>query len=246
MPRSSASSATAGVGSTPAEHRVPAGRDDPAANASSSSGAGAARVAADEDAPAAAPERGRLAELLDELDGQVLAHDAANTVGAEVAPHAGTLTLGELRRFAGFVQAGLLALDLARVAREEPSRLSGTRRLGSASTSARAIPCRTAPACPLGPPPVTRTRRSNVPSTPATLNGASAAIRWVWRGKYSSIVRPLIQVAPSPGRRITRATEVLRLPVPRYWAGRCSSQPFESSSGSGSGACASCGCFGPA
>src|SRR5689334_21360358 len=39
------------------------------------------------------------------------------------------------------------------------------------------------------------------------------------RGKYSSMVLPLIQVAPSPGRRITRATEVLRLPVPRYWAG---------------------------
>src|SRR5689334_24209045 len=38
------------------------------------------------------------------------------------------------------------------------------------------------------------------------------------RGKYSSSVRPLIQVVPSPGRRITRATDVLRLPVPLYCA----------------------------
>ena len=33
-----------------------------------------------------------------------------------------------------------------------------------------------------------------------------------------SIVFPLILIEPSPGRRITRATEVLRLPVPRYSA----------------------------
>src|SRR5205085_11617684 len=76
----------------------------------------------------------------------------------------------------------------------------------------------TAPAWPLGPPPCTRTRRSYVPSAPATLSGASASIRCAARGKYWSIVRPLIQVAPSPGRRITRATEVFRLPVPRYCA----------------------------
>src|SRR5690349_5807402 len=31
--------------------------------------------------------------------------------------------------------------------------------------------------------------------------------------------RPLIHVFPSPGRRITRATDVFRLPVPRYCAG---------------------------
>src|SRR5205085_6216540 len=100
----------------------------------------------------------------------------------------------------------------------KPARLSGTRRFGSASTRARAIPCRTAPAWPLGPPPCTRTRRSYVPSAPATLSGASASIRCAARGKYWSIVRPLIHVLPSPGRRITRATDVFRLPVPRYWA----------------------------
>src|SRR5881394_893943 len=101
----------------------------------------------------------------------------------------------------------------------KPARLSGSRRFGSASTSARAIPWRTAPACPLGPPPWTRTRTSNVPSTPATFSGESASSRCVRRGKYCSTVRPLNQVPPSPGRRITRATDVLRLPVPWYWAG---------------------------
>src|SRR6184192_3452959 len=89
---------------------------------------------------------------------------------------------------------------------------------GSASTSALAIPCRTAPAWPLGPPPCTRTRRSYVPSAPATLSGASASIRCTARGKYCSIVRPLNHVAPSPGRRMTRATDVFRFPVPWYCA----------------------------
>src|SRR5947209_3241389 len=38
------------------------------------------------------------------------------------------------------------------------------------------------------------------------------------RGKYSSSDRPLIHQLPSPGRRMTRATEVFRLPVPWYVA----------------------------
>src|SRR5687767_11411236 len=59
---------------------------------------------------------------------------------------------------------------------------------------------------------------SKRPSMPATRSGAVATVRSAWRGKYSSSERPLIHVAPSPGRRITRATEVLRLPVPRYCA----------------------------
>src|SRR5256885_11283253 len=96
---------------------------------------------------------------------------------------------------------------------------------GSASTSARAIPCLTAPAWPLGPPPWTRTRTSKVPSTPATFSGASASSRCAARGKYSSIVRPLNQVVPSPGFRITRATDVLRLPVPRYCANSLIGRP---------------------
>src|SRR3954453_18989207 len=81
------------------------------------------------------------------------------------------------------------------------------------------MPWRTAPAWPLGPPPCTRTRTSYVPSTPEIRSGAITIERWSARGKYSSSGRPLNHVAPSPGRRITRATEVLRLPVPWYWAG---------------------------
>src|SRR5262245_42103935 len=81
------------------------------------------------------------------------------------------------------------------------------------------MPWRTAPACPDGPPPCTRTRRSYWPSSSVSFSGAFTITRWTSRGKYSSIVRPLTQVLPSPGRRITRASEVVRLPVARYWAG---------------------------
>ena len=55
-----------------------------------------------------------------------------------------------------------------------------------------------------------------VTPAPASLSGAITVVRCVARGKYSSIVRPLIHVVPSPGRRMTRATDVLRFPVPRY------------------------------
>src|SRR6185437_1633925 len=77
----------------------------------------------------------------------------------------------------------------------------------------------TAPACPDGPPPCTRTRRSYWFESSVTSSGAITALRCSRRGKYWSSVLPLIQVLPSPGRRITRATDVLRLPVPRYCAG---------------------------
>src|SRR3954447_6473812 len=100
----------------------------------------------------------------------------------------------------------------------KPARLSGKRSSGSASTSARAMPWRTAPAWPLGPPPCTRTRTSYVPSTPEIRSGAITIERWSARGKCSSSGRPLNHVAPSPGRRITRATDVLRFPVPWYCA----------------------------
>src|SRR5207245_175922 len=64
----------------------------------------------------------------------------------------------------------------------------------------------------------TRSAVTNSPTMPPTFSGYVALVRQMLRGKYSSSVRPLTQVAPSPGRRITRATDVLRLPVPRYWA----------------------------
>ena len=84
-PRSSASSATAGVGSTPPSTAMPPAGHDAARERLLELDAGGARVAADEDAAAARPQRDGLAELLDELGRQALADDPAHTVGAEVA-----------------------------------------------------------------------------------------------------------------------------------------------------------------
>ena len=85
-PRSSAASATAGVGSTPPSTASPPAETTPRANACLELGARAARVAPDEDASRAAPERRRAAEPLDEVGREELADDAADAVGPEVAP----------------------------------------------------------------------------------------------------------------------------------------------------------------
>ena len=89
-------------------------------------------VAADEHTPAAGPQRRGLADLLDEVGRQVDADDPADPIGPEVA--AGTchakLTLGELRRFARLVKAGLLALHDPGVAREEALALERDAHLG--------------------------------------------------------------------------------------------------------------------
>ena len=71
------------------EHRGAAGGRDAARERLLELDAGGARVAPDEDAAAAGPERDGLAELLDELGRQALADDAADTVGAEVATRHG-------------------------------------------------------------------------------------------------------------------------------------------------------------
>ena len=84
-PRSSARSATAGVGSTPASTAFPPAATTPRANASSSSGPDARVSRPTKTRPPAAPERRSLAEPLDELDGQILPDDPANTVRAEEA-----------------------------------------------------------------------------------------------------------------------------------------------------------------
>src|SRR5205807_9661115 len=203
---------------------VAAGRCDPARKRRLELDAGRARIAPDEDTAAPGPQRCGAAEPFDELGRQVLADNATDAVRAEVLTGHCYLFLncGALRALCSpaFLRSTIRA---SRV--RNPARLSGTRSSGSASTSARAMPCLTAPAWPLGPPPCTRTRRSYVPSAPATRSGASASIRWVARGKYSSIVRPLNQVAPSPGRRMTRATDVFRFPVPRYCARSAISDP---------------------
>ena len=72
-------------------------------------------------ATAAGPERRGLAEPLDEVDGQILADDARTPSVPKYRRKPG-LSLGELRRLAGLVETGFLALDDAGVAGENPSR----------------------------------------------------------------------------------------------------------------------------
>ncbi len=68
------------------DHRRSAGRGHAARKRLLELLAGATGVAADEDAPAARPERRGLAEPLEQLGRDELANDPADTVGAEVGP----------------------------------------------------------------------------------------------------------------------------------------------------------------
>ena len=83
-----------------ADDRDPACRDDPLDDGLLERRAGAARVAADEDAPAARPGGRRTAEPLDEIEGERLADDAANAIGAEVSASHGVRRRGGEREHA--------------------------------------------------------------------------------------------------------------------------------------------------
>ena len=128
-PRSSASSATAGVGNTPASTAFPPADATPRPNASSSSGPD--------------PRVSRPTKTRPRPDQSAEARPSRSTSsGVRSSPtiprtpsvpkylRAKGLALGELRRFAGLVEAGLLALDLARVAREEALALERDAQLG--------------------------------------------------------------------------------------------------------------------
>src|SRR5436190_7156282 len=65
----------------------------------------------------------------------------------------------------------------------KPCSLSFLRCLSSASTSARAIPRRNAPACPVSPPPTTRAFTSNAPSVSVAVNGCWMCETSEGRGK---------------------------------------------------------------
>jgi hypothetical protein len=145
--------------------------------------------------------------------------------------------LGELRRLARLVQAGLLALDLRASRVRKPSRLSGTRSSGSASTSARAMPWRTRPAWPVGH---RRGRGRGGRTCPRAGDlERRERDRAVRRPREVLLDRAAVEPRrPSPGRRITRATEVLRLPVPRYCATSLIAQLQRLRR------CGSCGCSG--
>ena len=71
------------------EDRAAAGRDDSRGERLLELGARGARVAADEDPPAAGPQRGGAPEPLDEVCGEDVADDPTHAVRAEVAPRHG-------------------------------------------------------------------------------------------------------------------------------------------------------------
>jgi len=64
-----------------------------------------------------------------------------------------------------------------------PAFFSVERSASSKRTSARAIPWRTAPACPVGPPPPTRMSTSNWPKVFVSWSGWAMIMRSVSRGK---------------------------------------------------------------
>src|SRR5579884_1492940 len=130
-PRSSASSATAGVGSTPPSRQSPPAETTPRANASSSSTPDA-RVSrptntllAPVQSAAARPSRSTSSDV-----SRSPTIPRTPSVPKYLRAMRRVLPLAELRRLACLVQAGLLALDLARVAREEARPLERHPELG--------------------------------------------------------------------------------------------------------------------
>src|SRR5579884_1186438 len=95
-----------------------------------------------------------------------------------------------------------------------PSDFSFLRSSALNCIKARAIPSFTASACPLQPPPETLAITLNVAADSVETSGCFADTRWVSVTKYCSIGRPLTLNSPLPGRKKTRATAVLRRPVP--------------------------------
>ena len=79
--------------------------------------------------------------------------------------------LGELEAAARLRLAVLLALDHARIACQESAAFSVGRSAGSKRVSARLMPCRSAPAWPERPPPVTVHRTSYWPARLVATNG---------------------------------------------------------------------------
>src|SRR6478735_8547901 len=111
-PRSRASSATAGVGSTPPRMQSPPAETTPRANACSR-----------------ARPRGRGARPA-RASGTRPRHRGHHRCRSTSVPREPELPLAELWRLAGLVEAGLLALHHARIAREETGALERSAKLG--------------------------------------------------------------------------------------------------------------------
>jgi len=84
----------------------------------------------------------------------------------------------------------------------------------SSSASARAMPCRAAPACPLIPPPRTLMRIFSFPSFEVIMRGCLTCFLRASVLKKSSKFLPLALMPGAPSRTYTLATEVFRRPVP--------------------------------
>src|SRR5881396_583302 len=101
-----------------------------------------------------------------------------------------------------------------------------SRRVGlwspDACRSARAMPRRIAPAWPEGPPPSTLTITSYLVAVSVARSGSTACVSKFGTVMYSSILRSLTVSLPVPGTRRTRATLVLRRPVPKNALVLCS------------------------
>src|SRR3990172_9551087 len=76
-----------------------------------------------------------------------------------------------------------------------------------------------APAWPVTPPPSTLIIALKRPSVPVTRNGILTSASSIACPKCSASERPLTTISPSPGSSRTRATAVLRRPVPVLKAG---------------------------
>src|SRR5262245_43727936 len=97
----------------------------------------------------------------------------------------------------------------------KPAFLSAGRYSASTCNSARVTPCRMATACALTPPPKTFTSVRYCPEVEVTSNGWRMIMRDDSRPKYWSAGRSFTTNSPSPDLIRTRATDVLRFPVPQ-------------------------------
>src|SRR5262249_8801773 len=100
-----------------------------------------------------------------------------------------------------FSPAFLRSFTLASRVRK-PARFRLGRFSGSTSVSALAIPSRSAPACPVTPPPVIRATTSNASSAPSVTNGSLATCRCPVRARLAyALLGPLVResLARRPG-----------------------------------------------
>ena len=109
-------------------------------------------------------------------------------------------------------------------------------------------PWRTAPVCPVTPPPSTLTVMSSLPSSPATRSGATMASASPVRGKYSWSPFSLTMILPLPFTMRTRAWLDFLRPIPsKYVAIRLAFLSAAAAAGYAlTGVCAWCGCSLPA